>query len=117
MRTLSCRANSLYSESAGRSAHPARLKHAKQAYELSYLITNAGSDSYSLGGYDAPDGTYAAGGGIDIADGMGIAIFKTASTAAFNSSNACLGGMRCRSVGPRQRRINLVQSAVSEGGI
>ncbi|MDT5271709.1 MAG: hypothetical protein QOH49_3895 [Acidobacteriota bacterium] len=55
-----------------------------------YLIANAGG--YSLGGYGTPDGTYGAGGGTDIADGTGIAIFKTASNAAFNGSNACLGG-------------------------
>jgi hypothetical protein len=57
-----------------------------------YLIANAAPGGYSLGGYGTPDGTYGTGGGIDIADGTGIAIFKTASNAAFNGSNACLGG-------------------------
>ncbi len=55
-----------------------------------YLIANAGG--YSLGGYAAADGTYGAGGGVEIADATGIAVFKTADTAAFNGSNACLGG-------------------------
>lgn len=58
-----------------------------------YLITNNGDGGYSLGVYAAADGGYAPGAGVsEIPDGTGIAIFKTGNTAAFNGSNACLGG-------------------------
>jgi hypothetical protein len=60
-----------------------------------YLITNNGEGGYSLSSYATADGSYTSGVGsvMDISDGTGIAIFKTADTRAFDGSNACLGGV------------------------
>lgn len=59
-----------------------------------YLIANAGG--YSLGGYAIPNGAYNANNsGTEISDNTGIALFKTAYTAAFDGSNDCVGGATC----------------------
>ena len=61
-----------------------------------YLIANTGAGGYSLGGYATPNGVYnQSNSGVEISDNTGIAIFKTAYTAAFDGSNDCLGGTSC----------------------
>lgn len=54
-----------------------------------YLITNNGASGYSLTGYATANGSYTS----EIVDGTGIALFKTAHTAAYNGSNICFGGV------------------------
>ena len=46
-----------------------------------YLVAN--SDGYSLSGYAAPDATYT----VDINDGAGLALFRTADPASFDETN------------------------------